>query len=71
MTLSAGGEMPGGSGNPYAELYSPASDTFAVGTMTTGRHSNTATLLPDGSVLITGGFSSWPLPTASAEIYKP
>jgi hypothetical protein len=69
--LIAGGEMPGGSGNPTAELYSPGSDTFAVGTMTMGRHSNTATLLPNGTVLIAGGFSNWPLPTASAEIYRP
>jgi uncharacterized protein (TIGR03437 family) len=39
--------------------------------MTTGRHQHTATLLPDGSVLIAGGYSTWPSPTASAEIYRP
>ena len=39
--------------------------------MTTGRHSHTATLLSDGTVLIVGGYSSWPTPTASAEIYDP
>jgi hypothetical protein len=35
------------------------------------RHSHTATLLPDGSVLIAGGHSTWPASTSSAEIYKP
>src|SRR5262249_50086539 len=44
--------------------------TFA-GNMTFGRHSHTATLLPDGTVLITGGNSAWPTATASAELYIP
>jgi hypothetical protein len=39
--------------------------------MITGRHSHTATPLPDDTVLITGGFSVWPNPTSSAEVYKP
>ncbi len=38
--------------------------------MITGRHEHTATLLPDGTVLIAGGYTFWPNPTASAEIYK-
>ena len=70
--LVAGGALSGGSGSTYAELYLPASGTFErVGEMTEGRHSHTATPLPDDTVLITGGFSIWPNPTSSAEVYKP
>ncbi len=70
--LIAGGQLAGGNGNPGTELYVPATGTFAfAGNMTTGRHEHTATLLPDGTVLIVGGYSIWPLPTSSAEIYKP
>ena len=70
--LIAGGQLPGGSGSTYAELYLPASGMFErVGEMTAGRHSHTATPLPDDTVLITGGFSDWPNPTSSAEVYKP
>ena len=39
--------------------------------MTTGRHSHTATLLPDGMVLVAGGYSAWPGATSTAEIYRP
>ncbi len=69
--LIAGGQVPGGNGSTNAELYVPATGTFEpVGEMTGGRHSHTATPLPDDTVLITGGFSSWPDPTFSAEVYK-
>jgi len=70
--LVAGGQLPGGNGSTYAELYVPANGTFGrVGDMITGRDSHTATPLPDDTVLITGGFSVWPDPTSSAEVYKP
>jgi hypothetical protein len=70
--LIAGGQVTGGGGSAVAELYVPASGTFeSVGEMTTARHSHTATPLPDDTVLITGGFSVWPDPTSSAEVYKP
>jgi len=70
--LIAGGEVTGGNGSAGAELYVPASGTFeSAGEMTTDRHSHTATPLPDDTVLLTGGFSVWPDPTSSAEVYKP
>ncbi len=70
--LIAGGQVPGGNGSAYAVLYVPASGTFEhVGEMTANRHSHTASPLPDDTVLITGGFSVWPEPTSSAEVYKP
>ncbi len=50
------------------ELYDPATGTWSVtGTLNTARSSHTATLLPNGKVLIVGGYSSGQ--TASAELY--
>jgi len=70
--LIAGGQVPGGDGSSGADLYIPATGTFiSAGYMNVGRHEHTATLLRDGSVLIAGGYSVWPIPTATAEIYKP
>jgi Galactose oxidase, central domain len=64
--------IAGGDGSAGAELYVPATGTFEfAGAMTVGRDSHTATPLPDDTVLITGGFSGWPHPTSSAEVYKP
>lgn len=64
--------MPGGNGDPGVELYTPTTGTFALtGSMSAGRHSHTATLLPDGTVLVVGGFSLWPSSTSSAELYHP
>jgi hypothetical protein len=55
-----------------AELYNPAAGLFSpAGYMTTARVAHTATLLPDGTVLITGGISSSDTAVVSAEIYKP
>jgi hypothetical protein len=68
-----------------AELYDPVTGTFRpTGSMATGRELHAATLLNDGTVLITGGDQYWPTQLgggggrdpaaailASAEIYTP
>src|SRR5262245_50203326 len=56
------------------ELYNPATGTFvSSGNMTAPRSNHTATMLMDGTILITGGVTDARgfLPTASAEVYTP
>jgi hypothetical protein len=61
-----------GYGRTGVDLYEPTTGDFVVAAnMIAGRHSHTATLLPDGTVLIAGGHSIYPGSTASAEIYTP
>jgi len=56
---------------PTAELYDAAAGTFTVVTMGTERSAPTATLLGDGTVLLTGGGDAgWRL-LSSAESYDP
>jgi Galactose oxidase, central domain len=68
---------PNAPGLSSAELYEPSTGTFsATGTMTVPRVSHTATLLPDGRVLIAGGYSgiaggSFAGASATAELYDP
>ena len=80
--LIAGGFFIPGYAGSYSvrastELYDPSTGIFAVASsMTTGRYFHTATLLPDGKVLITGGNNSvyggcFCAPLASAEVYDP
>jgi hypothetical protein len=84
--LIAGGYMRGGGPiilyqfQSSAELYDPRTGMFsATGDMTTPRSGHTATLLPDGKVLIAGGRTNANTGTdadyfatlASAEIYDP
>ena len=66
--------------SPKAELYDPSNGKFdPTGDMTRGRYNHTATLLPDGTVLIAGGESGECIAgacifsgtTASAESYDP
>lgn len=58
-----------------AEIYDPATDRWRpAGNMTTARFEHTATTLPDGRVLLSGGLG--PVeggvgPVASAEVYDP
>jgi hypothetical protein len=54
-----------------AEIYDSATGTFAVtGSLNTARVTQTATLLPNGTTLVAGGFgASGPL--SSAELYEP
>jgi phage baseplate assembly protein gpV len=55
-----------------AELYDPSTGTSAsTGGMNTARHSHTATLLPNGQVLVAGGQSTSGTAVASTELYTP
>ena len=54
-----------------AEIYDPDANTFRpVGRMTTARRMHTATLLPDNTVLIVGGYGDGGA-LASAELFDP
>jgi Putative Ig domain/Kelch motif/Galactose oxidase, central domain len=73
--LSTGKVLIVGWGNATAELFDPASGTFApTGSMAMARVSHTATLLGNGKVLIVGGIQGLG-PTlkvlAEAELYDP
>ena len=55
-----------------SELYDPATNAWTpTGAMTTARYAHTATLLPDGRVLVAGGLSATVGVTASVEVYNP
>jgi N-acetylneuraminic acid mutarotase len=56
-----------------AELYDPATGTWSsTGSMATGRYGHTATLLPNGKVLVVGGHHQESSTTlATAELYDP
>jgi hypothetical protein len=81
--LAAGGFGFNGTGNgsesgytPYfssAEIYYATAGTWsATGSMTIARVNHTATLLPNGTVLVAGGYTNLvQTPLASAELYNP
>lgn len=74
VLLAGGRDRTDGSGaaTAGAELYDPASGTFArTGDMTSARSGHSATLLPDGKVLIAGGSVENDATTSSAELYDP
>ena len=55
-----------------AELYDPATGTWsATGSLTTARDCHTATLLPNGKVLVAGGRLAATAISRSAELYDP
>jgi hypothetical protein len=53
-----------------AEVYNPGSGAWsAAGNLTAARYDHTATFLPDGKVLVTGGRNDGGVALASAELY--
>lgn len=72
VLITGGVSASGGGIVASAELYTPASGTFAAtGSMTTPRFNHTATLLNNGMVLIAGGRSTTGTYLDTAEIYNP
>lgn len=55
-----------------AELYDPGTNTWSrTSTLGTARAAHSATLLPDGRVLVVGGYGNTYYDLASAELYDP
>lgn len=55
-----------------SEHYDPATETWTIsGSLNMARRFHTATLLPNGKVLVTGGEGTTGVSTASAELYDP
>jgi hypothetical protein len=80
MLLANGEVLVAGGGNATgsltsAELYNPATGKWAVSGRRCGRCdarvSHTATILPNGEVLVAGGVSNGNSCAASAELYNP
>jgi len=68
--LVVGSQLPDGSGSQAVERYNIVPNSFAYDlNMKVGRYSHTATMLPDSTVLILGGYTSTLSPTSSAEIF--
>ena len=68
--LFAGGEFNDAT-TAQAGIYDPASGFHQIGSMTTARDHQTATLLPDGRVLIAAGTSDEFHSLSSAELFVP
>jgi hypothetical protein len=73
--LLTGGQIDNnnGDGSVTAELYDPVANSFATltATLTTPRGGHTSTLLPNGRVLITGGFNNSATALNTAELFDP
>ena len=71
VLITGGFDRTGGPGLGTAELYDPATHTFtaAAGQMVTGRAEHAAALLPDGRVLMAGGWVTGP--STLAEVFDP
>ena len=74
--LFAGGTLyvealDGIASSAFAGLYDPVSGFHVVGSMPTALSGHTATLLPDGSILIAGGSTNLQDAVDSAELFKP
>ena len=72
LVLVAGGYEGTSTGTPLAsaELYDPASGTFSLtGSMDVARRNHTATLLPDATVLVAGGYNGTYV--NAPEVYQP
>lgn len=72
--LVEGGELSDWTATPGAELYVPASSAWVItGSLNTARYLHTSTLMPNGKVLVAGGYN-WngsAVYLSSAEIYDP
>jgi hypothetical protein len=69
--LLVGGYIALDTDTTSAEIFDPTANTFSpTGSLNTARHRHSATLLPDGRVLVIAGYGSgaW---LSSAEIYDP
>jgi N-acetylneuraminic acid mutarotase len=75
QVLVAGGNGPPGPNSVLstAELYNPAAGTWTAtsNSMTTARYLHTATALPNGQVLVAGGYNSKIGTLSSSETYSP
>jgi N-acetylneuraminic acid mutarotase len=66
------GQLDLGEDVASAEIYDPATDGWTgAGGMATAREGHTATLLPNGKVLVVGGTDNNGVALASAEMYDP
>ena len=73
VLLAGGQDDNNGDGLASAELYDPATQTFTAvaAAMTSPRGGHGAALLPDGKVLLVGGFNNSSVALNSAELFDP
>ena len=73
VLLTGGQDNNNGDGRNSAELYDPSTQTFTAvaATMTSPRGGHAAALLPDGKVLLMGGFNNSSVALNSAELFDP